>query len=243
MNTTQLNPVARIDAPRMPSFASSSWSPVNDSSAISSATVNPMPATVAAPTSGDQVTVNGNRPSQRRLPSQVAVVIPTSFPTTSPTMIPIVICDDEARSSTSASSAIDEERNDVVDDHEGQQEDPDARRAAAADEGEDSECECRVRPHDDAPPASATRTRGEREVDQRGRDHPADGCHDGRGKPPAFSQLTHVELAPDLESDHEEEERHEPVVDPVEQIERELFVAERDRQLRVPELFVGRAPR
>ena len=81
---------------------------------------------------------------------------------------------------------------------------------------------------------------GERQVDQRRRDHPADRGDDRRGEPAALAQLPHVELAPDLEPDDEEEERHQPVVDPVQQVERQLVVAERDRELRVPELLVGR---
>ena len=40
--------------------------------------------------------------------------------------------------------------------------------------------------------------------------------------------------------DHEEEERHQPVVDPVAQVEDELAVAERDGELGVPEPLVGR---
>ena len=84
---------------------------------------------------------------------------------------------------------------------------------------------------------------GEREVDQRGDDHPADRRDDRRREAPALAQLPHVELTADLEPDHEEEERHQPVVDPVEQVERQLVVPERDRQVRVPELLVAGAPR
>ena len=43
---------------------------------MSSATVNPMPATVAAPTSGGQGIVSGKPPSRRRVASQVAPVMP-----------------------------------------------------------------------------------------------------------------------------------------------------------------------
>ena len=56
-----------------------------------SATVKPIPATVAAPTSGGHGIVNGNRPSRRRVASQVAPVMPTSLPTTSPNMMPSVM--------------------------------------------------------------------------------------------------------------------------------------------------------
>ena len=91
-------------------------------------------------------------------------------------------------------------------------------------------------------PARLGRPAGEREVDQRGSDHPADRGDDRRGEPATLAQLAHVELAADLEPDDEEEERHQPVVDPVPQIERELGVAEPDRQLGRPELLVRGAP-
>src|SRR3712207_8736320 len=47
----------------------------------------------------------------------------------------------------------------------------------------------------------------------------------------------------DLQPDDEEEERHQAVVDPVLEVQRELGVADRDGERRVPERVVAAAPR
>ena len=57
--------------------------------------------------------------------------------------------------------------------------------------------------------------------------------------PPALAQLAHVELALGLESDDEEEERHQPLVDPVAQVRRDPAAAEIGRELRRPHRFVA----
>ena len=64
------------------------------------------------------------------------------------------------------------------------------------------------------PPADE-RPAVEREVDRDGHRHPADPRQQRQGEPPPLPQLAQVELASRLEADDEEEERHQPAVDPV----------------------------
>ena len=51
-------------------------------------------------------------------------------------------------------------------------------------------------------------------------------------EPPPLAQLAEVELAARLEPDDEEEERHQPAVHPVAQVERDARAAELDRERR-----------
>ena len=89
-------------------------------------------------------------------------------------------------------------------------------------------------------PCAPTPPRVEREVDQHRHRHAADAGEHGQRDAPALAQLAHVELAPRLEADDEEEERHQAVVDPVAQVLGERRVAERDREVGRPERVVGR---
>ena len=57
-----------------------------------------------------------------------------------------------------------------------------------------------------------------REVDQHRHRHPAEPGEHRQRDAPSLSQLAHVELAARLEADHEEEQRHQALVDPVAQI-------------------------
>ena len=94
-------------------------------------------------------------------------------------------------------------------------------------------------PHPCAPGAAGV----EREVDRdRHAIPPSAGEHRDR-QPPALAQLAEVELALGLEPDDEEEERHQPLVDPVAQVGRDAAAADRDRQPRAPQRFVGVRPR
>ena len=123
------------------------------------------------------------------------------------------------------------ERGDVVDDHQREQEHAQSRRAVAADEREDAERERGVGADRDAPALRVGRTAVEREIDERRRDDAADRGDDRRRQTPPLAQLAHVELAPDLEADDEEEERHQAVVDPVAEVQRDADVPEPDRDL------------
>ena len=126
----------------------------------------------------------------------------------------------------------DEERGDVVDDHQREQEHAQSRRAVAADEREDPEREGGVGSDRDAPTLRVGRTAVEREIDERGCDDAADRGDDRRRQTPPLTQFAHVELAPDLEADDEEEERHQAVVDPVAQVQLDADVPEPDCDLR-----------
>jgi hypothetical protein len=88
------NTAASSEAARMPSFALTKSSPSKVMSAISSETVNPIPATVAAPNNDGHETVSGKPPN--RAANAVAPVIPTNLPTTRPTTIPSVIVEEAA---------------------------------------------------------------------------------------------------------------------------------------------------
>ena len=112
--------------------------------------------------------------------------------------------------------------HDVVDDHQGQQKGSDPHRRAAADQTEDAERERGVGAHDDSPAPGGRLAGIEREVDERGRRHAADGGQYGRGNAPSFAQVAHVELATDLQADDEEEEGDQTVVDPVAEVERQF---------------------
>ena len=64
------------------------------------------------------------------------------------------------------------------------------------------------------------------EVDQRRDDHPADGGDRRHRRLPAVAQLAVDQLALDLQADDEEEDRHQPVVDPLPQVELDAVAAD-----------------
>ena len=133
-----------------------------------------------------------------------------------------------------------EERDDVVDDDDREHERAESVREARADERQHAERERRVRGHH-GPPAVRGATAGvEGEVDQHGRGHPADSGDERQRHAAALAQLAHVELAARFEPDDEEEERHQPVVDPVAQVLGERPVPQAKRERRVPDRVVGR---
>jgi hypothetical protein len=78
----------------------------------------------------------------------------------------------------------------------------------------------------------------EDEVDADRTDHPSNAGkhrqHDSR----TITELADVELAASLEADDEEEEGHQPAVDPAAQVHRDGMAGERDRQVRVPNALV-----
>ena len=83
-----------IDPPRIPIFASLiSTGSDSASSVMNSATVKPIPASPAPPTSWPQRSVSGTCPMPLRSANQVPAVTPTSLPIVRPTMTPQVIGD------------------------------------------------------------------------------------------------------------------------------------------------------
>ena len=75
-------------------------------------------------------------------------------------------------------------------------------------------------------PCAEERAGVEREVDRDRDDHPAEPGEQRQREAAALAQLADVELAPRLEPDDEEEERHQPVVDPVAEVLRDPVAAD-----------------
>ena len=111
-----------------------------------------------------------------------------------------------------------DDRADVVDDRERQQEQLQRlRHACRAPRVRRPRMRCR------SPSGSPTRDRPnrrafDRHVEQRRDHHPADRGEDGQAAVRRSRKLTSHELTLDLEADDEEEDRHQPVVDPMEQV-------------------------
>ena len=135
------------------------------------------------------------------------------------------------------------ERQDVVDDRQGEDERPEAGRRVPRGERQDAQRERDVGGHRDPPAASAVPAGVDRQVDQRGDRHPADrGDHGERRRPPV-AQLPAQELPLDLQADHQEEQRHQPVVDPMAEVVRDRPPAGSERERRAPQPVVGVADR
>ena len=126
----------------------------------------------------------------------------------------------------------DEQRDDVVDDDDRQQEAAQPVGEARADQGEHAEREGGVGRHRHAPALGRVVAGVEGEVDRDRDDHPAEGGEHRQGQAAALAQLADVELAPHLEPDDEEEERHQAVVDPVAQVLGDARGADLDRERR-----------
>ena len=73
----------------MPSLARSARAgSVKARPTMNRATVNPIPATAATPSTWRQPVPRGRRPQPRRTASQVKAEMPTSFPASSPSAVP-----------------------------------------------------------------------------------------------------------------------------------------------------------
>ena len=81
----------------------------------------------------------------------------------------------------------------------------------------------------------------EGEEDQHRHRHAAEACDHRQRHAPALAQLAHVELAPRLEAD-EEEECHQPAVDPLAEALVDPVPADRDREVRRPHGLVRAEP-
>ncbi|GAA3712669.1 hypothetical protein GCM10023082_08040 [Streptomyces tremellae] len=108
--------------------------------------------------------------------------------------------------------------------HHGDREDEGAqpwRQPAAPEQGEDPEGEGGVRGHGGPPAVLRAVSRVEGEVDQRGHGEAARARDERQRDAAPVAQLAHVELAPRLKADDEEEQRHQTAVDPLAQAERD----------------------
>ena len=77
----QVRPVAHSAAVKTPSLASARSVPCRASDAISSETVNPIPATAPAPATAPQPTDGRSRPWLSRVTSQAQPAVPSGLPT------------------------------------------------------------------------------------------------------------------------------------------------------------------
>jgi hypothetical protein len=79
----------------------------------------------------------------------------------------------------------------------------------------------------------------QREEQHRRQHHPADGRNRGQRGPAGVAKLADDQLAFDLQAHHEEEHRHQAVVDPVLKVFADLQAAGADRQGGMPQVVVG----
>ena len=105
---------------------------------------------------------------------------------------------------------------------------------------EQPEREGRVRRHRDAPPLRGRAAEVEREVDPHRGAHPADRRQHREHEAPPLAKVAQIELAPRLEAQHEEEERHQAAVHPLAQRQLDPLAAEVDRKHGPPQLVVRR---
>ena len=112
-----------------------------------------------------------------------------------------------------------DQRDDVVDDGDRQQERAQPVGEARPDEREQAERERGVGRHRHPPPVRRRTAGIEREVDRDRAAMPAERREHRQREPAPLAQLAEVELAPRLEADDEEEERHQAAVHPVAKVE------------------------
>ena len=91
-------------------------------------------------------------------------------------------------------------------------------------------------------PATGRRPSSDRHVHERRHDHPADRCERGQHRGPSIAQLAGDHLSLDLQPDEQEEECHQPVVDPEPEVLVERPRADAHRDARQPQLVVGVLP-
>ena len=99
-----------------------------------------------------------------------------------------------------------------------------------------------VRRHRDAPPRCAVAGCVEGRVNRRGHEHAADGAGDRECRVTPRGELADEHLALDLEPDQEEEDRHEAVVDPVVQAQRQHSRPDPERQGDLPQSVIAIRP-
>jgi hypothetical protein len=138
----------------------------------------------------------------------------------------------------------DDDGADVVGDGQGEQEDLGGEWDPGAEEGDDADGEGDVGGHGDAPAVGAGAAGVEGPEDAGGDGHAAEGGDDGKGDRAEVLELAVDRFALDLQSDEQEENGHEGVVDPgleAEVVEVEQ-VAELDAQWGGPQVGVALRP-
>ena len=115
----------------------------------------------------------------------------------------------------------DGERDHVVDDEHGDEEDAEPLGVERSGQGQGSERERGVGRHRRAPPVLGWLTRVDDQEQGHRDEHPGDAGGQRQHGTTPLPQLADVELPPRLETDDEEEERHQPVVHPAAESERQ----------------------
>ena len=82
----------------------------------------------------------------------------------------------------------------------------------------------------------------QREVEKRGHHHAAEGADDWQRRLARRSEFADEQLAFDLEADNEKENRHEPVVDPMQDRLRQCEALEANGKLVLPERGITPRP-
>jgi len=135
----------------------------------------------------------------------------------------------------------DEDRGEVVDHRDRGEENLQRQRDAAAQQGEDAQGESDVGGRGDGPAAQRRRIVPVDERVDRGRHGDApDGADERQRHLPAVAEFAGHDLAFQLESDEEEKDRHEAVVDPEEERLGDREAPQADLRLEGQELLVGR---
>ena len=113
------------------------------------------------------------------------------------------------------------ETHDVVDDRERQDEAAQSFGSVLAQESQQAESEGGIGRHRHAPTVRRCPTSVDRQVEPDSAHHPAESREHGKDDPGTLSELADVEFPACLEPDDQEEEAHEPAVDPAPQIQRQ----------------------
>ncbi len=101
--------------------------------------------------------------------------------------------------------------------------------------------EGRVGGHRDAPTPALLPSAGNQQEDQHRKDDAPRRCRNGQRRHLGLSQIADHDLALDLQRNHEEEDRHQAVVDPVLKVLLDAEVADPEAELGVPERLVAGA--
>lgn len=132
-----------------------------------------------------------------------------------------------------------ENRADVINNCKRQQKCLERQRHAIAEKGKETEHDGDVGGHGNAPSVRTVATDVERHEEQRGSNHSAERSQRRCQRFACIAQLAVDQLTLYLQTDDEEEHRHEQVVDPMAEIQGQLPVIDDQRRFYLPERFVA----
>ena len=131
------------------------------------------------------------------------------------------------------------EADDVVDDRKGEDEAAQSFGSMPAKQSEQAEGEGSIGRHRHAPTVRRGPAGVDRQVEPDRAHHPAESREHGKDDPGSLSELADVEFPACLEPDDQEEEAHEPAVDPAAQIQGHRCVTDVYGQAGLPHAVVG----